>query len=58
MPITRYTAEQIITQLRQSEVETARGQPVAEVCRKLGTSEQTYSRWREEYGGFRLSCPG
>ena len=44
MPRKRYTAEQIITKLRQAEVEIARGQPVAEVCRKLSTSEQTYYR--------------
>jgi len=44
MPRTRYTPEQIITKLRQAEVELARGQSAAEGCRKLGTSEQTYSR--------------
>ena len=55
MPRKRYTAEQIITTLRQAEVEIARGQAVAEVCRKLGTSEQTYYRWRKEYGGLRVN---
>ncbi len=30
------------------------GRPAAEVCRKLGTSEQTYYRWRKEYGGLRV----
>ena len=44
MPRTRYTPEQIITKLRQAEGELARGQSAAEGCRKLGTSEQTYSR--------------
>ena len=44
MPRKRYTAEQIITKFRQAEVEIARGQPVAEVCRKLSTSEQTHYR--------------
>ena len=48
-------SEQIITKLRQAEVEIARGQPIAEVCRKLGTSEQTYYRWRKEYGGLRVN---
>ena len=48
MPRKRDTAEQIITKLPQAEVEIARGQSVAEVCRKLGTSEQTYYRWRKE----------
>jgi transposase-like protein len=55
MPRKRNTAEQIITKLRQAEVEVARGQPIAEVCRKLGTSEQTYYRWRKEYGGLRIN---
>ncbi len=54
MPKKRHTAEQIITTLRQAEVELGRGQTVAEVCRKLGTTEQTYYRWRKEYGGVRL----
>ncbi len=55
MPRKRYTAEQIITKLRQAEVEIARNQPIAEVCRKLGISEQTYYRWRKEYGGLRVN---
>jgi putative transposase len=55
MPRKRTTAEQIITKLRQAEVEIARGQPIAEVCRKLGTSEQIHYRWREEYGGLRVN---
>ncbi len=53
MPRQRYTPEPIITKLRQAEVELVRGQTTAEVWRKLGTSEQTYSRWRKEYGVFR-----
>ena len=55
MPRKRYTAEQIITKLRQAEVEISRNQPIAEVCRKLRTSEQTYYRWRKEYGGLRVN---
>ena len=55
MPRKRYTAEQSITKLRQAEVEIARDQPITEVCRKLGTSEQTYYRWRKEYGGLRVN---
>ena len=55
MPRKRNTAEQIITKLRQAEVEIARGQAIVEVCRKLGTSEQTYYRWRKEYGGLRVN---
>ena len=54
MPRKRYTAEQIITKLRQAEVELARGQSITDVCRKLETSERTYYRWRKEYGGVRV----
>ena len=49
----RYTVEQIITKLREAEVELAKGATAVEVCRKLGISEQTYYRWRKEYGGLR-----
>ncbi len=55
VPRQRYTPEPIITKLRQAEVELVRGQTTAEVWRKLGTSEQTYSRWRKEYGGLRVN---
>jgi putative transposase len=48
-----HTPEQIIHLLRQAEVELATGQAVPQVCRKLGVSEQTYDRWRKEYGGIR-----
>jgi putative transposase len=49
-----HTAEQIIHKLREAEVELARGQSVPVVCRKIGVSEQTYYRWRREYGGLRI----
>ena len=48
-----HTPEQIIHLLRQAEVELATGQSVPQACRKLGVSEQTYYRWRNEYGGIR-----
>ena len=54
MPRKRYSTEQIVTKLRQAEVELGRGLRVPQVCKKLGISEQTYSRWRKEYGGLRL----
>ncbi len=54
MPRKRYTAEQIITKLREAEVELAKGQTIAQVCRKLGIGDQTYYRWRREYGGLRV----
>ena len=50
----RFTAEQIVNKLREADVELARGLKVAEVCRKLGVHEQTYYRWRREYGGLRV----
>ena len=50
----RYGAEEIIGNLREAEVSLAQGQPVAQVVRKLGVSEQTYYRWRREYGGIDL----
>ncbi len=50
----RHTAEQIIAKLREAEVALARGQPLATVVRKLEIAEQTYYRWRKEYGGLRV----
>ncbi len=50
----RYTVEQIISKLREAEVELAKGAKTPEVCRKLGISENTYYRWRKEYGGLRV----
>ena len=50
----RFRAEQIIGLLRQAEVELAQGQKATEVCRKLGITEQTYYRWRKQYGGLKL----
>jgi putative transposase len=54
MPKKRYSPEQIIAKLREAEVELARGQKTGAVCRKLAISEQTYYRWRREYGGLRM----
>ncbi len=50
----RHTAEEIIGKLRTAEIELAKGLGTAEVVRKLGITEQTYDRWRKEYGGLRL----
>jgi transposase-like protein len=49
----RHTAEQIISKLREAEVLLAKGTKVPQVCRKIGITEQTYYRWRKEYGGVR-----
>jgi transposase-like protein len=50
----RFTAEQIINMLREAEVLLNQDSTVGEVCRKLGISEQTYYRWRKDYGGMRV----
>jgi len=47
MPRKRYTSEQIISKLREAEVELSRGKKVPQVCRQLGVTEQTYYRWRK-----------
>ena len=51
----RYKPEQIIGMLREAEVELSGGQKVGQVCRTLGIAEQTYYRWRREYGGLKVS---
>ena len=51
----RYTAEQIINHLREAEIFISQGKSVREVCRLIGITEQTYYRWRKEYGGMDLS---
>ena len=45
-----YTAEQIIGMLREAEVRLAKGEKIGAICRGLGVSEQSYYRWRREYG--------
>ena len=50
----RYAAEEIIAKLREAEAHLAQGDTVGQAVRKLGVSEQTYYRWRREYGGMRV----
>ena len=50
----RYKAEEIIHKLLEAEVLLAQGQKTPEVCRKLGVADQTYYRWRREYGGLKV----
>ncbi len=50
----RHTTEQIIRKLREAEVELAKGQSIKAVAKKLQITEQTYYRWRKEYGGLRM----
>lgn len=54
MPIKKYTAEQIIGLLRDAEILLADGNTIAMTSKKLGISEQTYYRWRKEYGGMKV----
>ena len=46
-----FTSEQIISKLREAEVLISQGKTLAEASRAIGISEQTYYRWRREYGG-------
>jgi len=50
----RYTPEQIIGKLREAEVALAQGETTGQVCRTLGIAEQTFYRWRREYGGLKI----
>jgi putative transposase len=50
----RHSAEEIVNKLRQADVELAKGTKVPAVCRKIGVTEQTYYRWRKEYGGMKV----
>ena len=54
MPRKRYRAEEIIHKLREAEVAFAQGKSTAEVCKKLGVVEQTYNRWRRDYGCLKV----
>ena len=51
----RYTPEQIISKLREAEVLLSQGRTVGEAARQLGVAEQTYYRWRNQYGGMQTS---
>ncbi len=49
-----FTAEQIINKLREAEIHINQGITIAEASRKIGITQQTYYRWRKEYGGLRI----
>jgi putative transposase len=55
MPIKRYTPEEIIKLLRLVEIETGQGKTTARACKSLGFTEQSYYRWRKEYGGLQIN---
>jgi transposase-like protein len=54
MPRKKYTPEQVINKLREAEVAISGGSTVAEASRQIGVTEQTFYRWRNEYGGLRI----
>lgn len=49
----RFTPEQIIQHFREVEVLLSQGKSIAQACKAIGITEQTYYRWRKEYGGVR-----
>ncbi len=52
----RHSPEQIVARLREAEASLASGQSIAQVCQKLSVSEQTFYRWRNEYGGMKADA--
>ena len=55
MAAKRYSPETIIRKLREAEVLQGQGKTIAQVVKKLGITEQTFYRWRKEYGGMRVN---
>ena len=54
MPKRRYNVEEIIHKLREAGVLFAQGKEITETCKQLGVTDQTYYRWRKEYGGMKV----
>jgi len=54
MPGRRHSAEQIVRKLREAEIDLSKGLSIKAVCKKLGITDQTYYRWRKEYGGLQV----
>ena len=52
MPSKRYSAAEIVNKLREAEVLISQGQGVTQVCKQIGVADQTYYRWRKEYGSL------
>ena len=50
----RFSAEQIIMKLREVEMHHGKGLSVSQACRDAGISDQTYYKWRKEYGGMQI----
>ncbi len=54
MPSKRFSAAEIVNKLREAEVLIAQNQNVAQVCKQIGVADQTYYRWRKEYGSLSM----
>ncbi len=50
----RHSTEEVIKKLREAEIALGQGNSLGEVCKKLAITQQTYYRWRKEYGGLRI----
>ncbi len=57
MPAKRYSVEQIIAKLREAEKLQGQGMSIVQSCKKLGISDQTYFRWRRQYGALKEDEP-
>jgi putative transposase len=49
----RFKPEEIVNKLREADVLLSQGKPIAQACKQIGVTEQTYYRWRREYGGMK-----
>ena len=54
MPSKSYTPDRIIPLLREADVYQSKGLTIPQLCKKIEIHEQTYYRWRKEYGGLRM----
>ncbi len=54
MPRKPFSAEQIVNKLREADVLLSKGQTIAQACKQIGITDQTYYRWRKEYGGLKV----
>ncbi len=53
MPRKRFSAEEIVNKLREADVLISQGQTIGQACKQIGITDQTYYRWRREYGGLK-----
>lgn len=53
MSVKRFKAEDIVNKLREADVLISQGKTIAHMCKQIGITDQTYYRWRKEYGGLK-----